>query len=837
MKLRRISALHLAVLYLLAAAGVVIGINVHLKSRALQQAREQAVLILNHNMALHRYMNEVLKPSVLAALETGGKAPRFDPAWMASTYAVREIEKVYRSHRGEGYAYKECAVNARNPENEADPLEAAFIARLNTDPTVQSISQVHTIEGRPFLTAMHRGLVIEAACLRCHGSAGEAPPGLVERYGDRRGFGRVPGETASALSIRIPLAIPYHEADVFSLQLCGGLLSVLLALYLLQEPISNRLIFRPLEGLREKFALIASDSNHLGEEIPEPAGEELSSLARSFNVLSSNLRRERDRLEETIATRTAELRESNARLRDDFALRGIVEEELRTTRERLRTIVNNVPMVLVALDRQGRIVLAKGKVLEGIDRQSLYGQSLPERFGRIPLLREDAPPATMASAFRSALDGEVVSGAVEIAGRCYDCRLLPLSGEGGAEGVLGLAFDVTERRDAEERLRENEQSYRYLSAEFRALLDGIPDSLTLIDQKRIVWANRGTLSLLALEKNPAGERCRDLFLCREGECESCPVERSLASGQKESGRLQTPDGRVWGVKTFPLPDGEGQRRRVIRLASDITEQVRMQENAARSSRLASLGELAAGVAHEINNPNGLILLNAALLRDVFADLEPILEERYGQEGDFPLGGLGYRRLREDLPHLFRDTLDASQRIRRIVEELKNFARHDGAEGGEDIDLNACARTAARIADPVLARSTAFFSMDLAQELPPLRGNAQRLEQVVVNLLMNACQALPDRSRKIVLSTRFDGGAVCLAVHDEGNGIPPELLPRITDPFFTTRRESGGTGLGLSISARIVKEHGGELHFDSPPGSGTTVTFRIPLPKERYDTPS
>jgi signal transduction histidine kinase len=117
-----------------------------------------------------------------------------------------------------------------------------------------------------------------------------------------------------------------------------------------------------------------------------------------------------------------------------------------------------------------------------------------------------------------------------------------------------------------------------------------------------------------------------------------------------------------------------------------------------------------------------------------------------------------------------------------------------------------------------------------QGLPGVRGNAQRIEQVIVNLVLNACQALPDPSRAIRASTRFDPdrSAVLFAVEDEGIGIPPENLPRLTDPFFTTKRDSGGTGLGLSVSASIVKEHGGTLEFRSEPGQGATVTLALPV---------
>lgn len=837
MKLRHLSSFSLLFIYIVAAFCVVAGINLHMKRQALHYAEDLAASILNRNLALHAYMNTVLKPRVFAALEEKGSAPPFDPAWMSSTYALREIDKIFRPYAQEGYAYKECAVNARHPENEADDFERAFLARANADPTLRSLTEVRTISGRPFLVVLHRGEEMEDPCLRCHGAPGAAPSGLVKAYGSERGFGRRPGQIVSAHSIRIPLAAPYSEANDFSLRLSAVLIAMLVALYLVQGEIARRLIFLPLERLREKFELIASTPQRLGEQVPEPGGEELSALARAFNTLSAGLRRQMEHLEETVAVRTADLRRSNERLQADIVLRQAMEEALRASEERFRAIVDNAPMVLFAADRQARIFFVEGGGLEGagVDRESLYGQSALERYGRLPLTGEGGVLFSAEEAIRAALAGRRVAGTAEIAGRHYDCRFLPLPRrEGGAEGIMGLAFDITPRRRAEERLMESEARFRHLSEEFRALLDGIPDSLSLLSSEgRLIWVNKGTLALYRLASDPSGRTCRSTFCPASQDCFACPAVRALVSGRTESGRMSTPDGRTWGVKAFPLPERDGNERHVIRWASDITEQVKVQEDAMRASRLASLGELAAGVAHEINNPNGLILLNAALLRDVLTEAGPLLEEHFETRGDFALGGLSYRRLKVELPYILGETLDAAQRIRRIVEDLKNFARQEESDLSEGVDLNESVRTGLRLAGPVLSKATDRLCLELAEDLPPLTANAQRLEQVIVNLLMNACQALPERTRGIALVTRFDARRrrVLLEVRDEGRGMPPEILPFITDPFFTTRRESGGTGLGLAVSARIVKEHGGELTFESRPGAGTTVTLALPIAKE------
>jgi len=280
--------------------------------------------------------------------------------------------------------------------------------------------------------------------------------------------------------------------------------------------------------------------------------------------------------------------------------------------------------------------------------------------------------------------------------------------------------------------------------------------------------------------------------------------------------------------------------RTEELAQEVTERKlaleelrRHQDKLIQADKMTSLGILVSGVAHEINNPNGLILLNLPILRDVYADTLIDLEERYQREGDFLLGGVSYSRMRTEVPHMLDEMQHAAQRIKRIVEDLKDFARPDEVAAMEPIDLNIVVQAAVRLVDPSLRNATSCFSASYGDNLPQILGNSQRIEQVLVNLLINACQSLSENDRAITIATSYDrlSERVEVSVQDEGTGIQPEHLPHLTSPFFTTKRESGGTGLGLSISAGIVKEHGGELTFHAPLDGGTLVKLKLPAIKE------
>jgi signal transduction histidine kinase len=260
-----------------------------------------------------------------------------------------------------------------------------------------------------------------------------------------------------------------------------------------------------------------------------------------------------------------------------------------------------------------------------------------------------------------------------------------------------------------------------------------------------------------------------------------------------------------------------------------------QQQLVQADKMAALGVLVSGVAHEINNPTGLILLEVPTLKRAHGDISKVLERYYRENGDFSCGGLPYSRMRDEIPRCLEKLQDAGKRIKRIVDDLKDFARQGDTACNEIVDLNNVAQAAVRLVEPTIRKSTRCFSSEYGEHLPNIRCNAQRIEQVLVNLILNACQALPDSGRCIQLTTSHDPGlgTVSFRLRDEGSGISPEHLARLTDPFFTTKREMGGTGLGLSVSAGIVKEHGGTMLFDSIPGRETTVTLTLPIYIEEH----
>lgn len=295
------------------------------------------------------------------------------------------------------------------------------------------------------------------------------------------------------------------------------------------------------------------------------------------------------------------------------------------------------------------------------------------------------------------------------------------------------------------------------------------------------------------------------------------------------------------LKTGHLEQLVEQRTEALTLASqalqqEIDERKQLQSQLIQSEKLASLGQMAAGVAHEINNPVGFVTSNLGTLESDFKQLQRMLDAYQQAEAALAPGDcleqlsalrneLDLDFLKEDIPILIRESKDGIGRVTQIVKDLKNFSRVDNDEQwqwanlqqGIDSTLNIVASELKHKADVIKHY----------QPLPEIECLASQINQVVMNLVINAAQAMGPERGTITLSNGVEGDRVWLEVADNGCGIAPQSLQKIFDPFFTTKPVGEGTGLGLSLSYGIVKKHHGDISVSSEVGRGTT--FRVVLP--------
>jgi PAS domain S-box-containing protein len=303
-------------------------------------------------------------------------------------------------------------------------------------------------------------------------------------------------------------------------------------------------------------------------------------------------------------------------------------------------------------------------------------------------------------------------------------------------------------------------------------------------------------------------------------------------------RIVRADGRERWIRArvFPVVGECGAVRCRVGIAADVTEYKEaamrareQQEQLVQADKMASLGVLVSGVAHEINNPNNLITLNTDLVKRFWAIFTPVVEAHRDEIDPETLGAIEPDVAIAKTNSLLDGITAGAERIKRIVGSLREFTRKGTGKMDEEVGLREVVESAVTIVYGLIRNSTRRFSVSHDERLPSIKGNSQRLEQVIINLIANACHALESQEGSVLVSTHYDAlkRKAIVQVADTGRGIPKEILSKVMDPFFTTKRDMGGTGLGLSVSYSIVREHQGDLVIESQEGVGTTVRVILP----------
>ena len=369
-----------------------------------------------------------------------------------------------------------------------------------------------------------------------------------------------------------------------------------------------------------------------------------------------------------------------------------------------------------------------------------------------------------------------------------------------------LRAEVAERKQAEQALRESEERYRML-------VETMNEGLVVVDEDlRFTFVNDALCQMVGYAGEELIGRPAAMFLNDENRA---IVEQGLQSrreGDRGSYEIAfTPrDGqeRFALVSPRPVLDEAGRFQGSFAVVTDLTDRKRAEESLRRAERLASIGTLAAGVAHEINNPLGAIVLSA--------------ETALASEGQPPSEEL----LERSLNNIHASAL----RCRQIVKNVLQFARAETCEKWSG-DLGEVIRRAHELTQKLAAAAGVAVRLELGDDLPELEMNPMEMEQVLVNLITNAVQASETGSCVTVRTTRLAPDSVQVLVEDQGCGMTKQQLRRIFDPFHTTRQRRGGIGLGLSITYGIVGEHGGTIQAESTRGKGTTMRVTLPIGRD------
>lgn len=366
---------------------------------------------------------------------------------------------------------------------------------------------------------------------------------------------------------------------------------------------------------------------------------------------------------------------------------------------------------------------------------------------------------------------------------------------------------------------QNARLYKQVSRakdEWESTFMAVTDPILLVDTDYNVLLHNGRLpaEMKGFWNQALSRKCFAMLHGRTEPCPECPIQEVQRTGQPVFQRWQIESGTVLDISYYPVLNESRVLSAVTVILKDVTEKIKMEGRLVQSAKLAALGEMAAGVAHELNSPMTVIIGTAQLVaRELLENGQP---ERADELNDIINSGL---------------------RCKRIIQNLLTFSRQD-QQPATEIDLNTEALRVLGMIKYQINRSQITIEEQLAPDLPPLIANGPQIQQVLTNFLINARDALmevdrPEKTIEVTTRLRLNNGRRCavLSVRDNGIGITPENLAKIFTPFYTSKEATKGTGLGLSVSLGIAESHNGTIEVASTPGEGSTFSLVLPIDRQ------
>ncbi len=404
----------------------------------------------------------------------------------------------------------------------------------------------------------------------------------------------------------------------------------------------------------------------------------------------------------------------------------------------------------------------------------------------------------------------------------------------GRESWIWTSFDVTEQKRAQQEIAANEKKYRAIfdTAGTAMISFGEDSIITIANEEWIELSGYtkeetiGKLTWVPFFSEESLAKMKRYHEMRSKDPSSVP-DAYEAEFIDRQGRVHE------GIVNIQLVPGTQQR---VASFLDMAELKRAQNEMYRADKMAALGQIIAGVAHEINNPNNFIYFNLPILRKYIEAIRPLLEHHLEEEPGLKILNMPYAVFLEDVFKLLDNMEHGSQRITGIVSELKNYIRSDEVQDMKTEQLGNVINQVMALIGKQVRKMVKRFDVEVSENLAPIKMNPGKIEQVLINLVINAGQAADKEDSWVKLEAhpaKDDEGFIEMVVEDNGAGVPKENLEQIFEPFFTSKSREAGTGLGLSISHQIIQDHGGTIEVSSEINKGTCFTIRLPAAMESW----
>ncbi len=766
----------------------------HFNSIMKSEISQRSRMVLAQSNAVQDYVKMVLRPEMFNVLPEG----RFILKAMSSSYISREVMNRLNVEKNQSYHYSRVSIRPRNPLSAPDDLEAGLIRMFNRNRAL-SIWEDDAMVGNTEYHIVARPVVFKTSCMHCHGDPEQAPEELKKIYGDKNGFYYSPGEVGGVVVAGFPVNLIKNPAKEVTLQYLMYYLFGILIFTCLISLFFDRLVMKNLHHLTTIFKIRFSGEQEQG--IIRKLGEkdEIEGLVESVDELALCLSNARDELEAYAQN-----------------LEIMVDKRTKEIHDRMEKHRADVRLFVKILSRFG-----SGATSGQIIRGAL--ECIGTRFDADQVIYYCTVASDNAYAWKDKDPIEPLRDDIkEVSWKdhafCKDNTVyIPVKSDESHWGILSITWASGIGKDTDysvlhalgrqlATMIENVQAFsnvRYQNDMLQSVFEGISDPLFLIDAEcRILMANEGSRKIFKSPDKKGRERELKKFLKRQQSSGAGVWEKMLETRKPVSREIGIGRDQSFRVFLYPLPTRREQAGlKIVLYAREITLEKQIMSRMQQAERLSAVGKMAAGVAHEINNPLGVISCYTDLIKDAVSDPDVL----------------------EDIAVIEKHT----QNVKHIVKELLKLSRPKQPVSGI-CRINETVRDLVKVFQTQAASKGIRVRTELAEGLPQVKCDAGILEQILTNLWINAFDALQETGGQVKISTGLEknGDEVLLSIQDNGPGIPDSVINSIFDPFFTTKMPGKGTGLGLAVIYGFISEIGGRIEVKNHAETCFEVYFPI-----------